>query len=46
MEPRDDINSIRNFMIKVTNHPFFDNFIMGCILLNTIILATQYYLMP
>jgi hypothetical protein len=33
-------------MIRLTNHPCFDHFIMSCIILNTIILATQYYQMP
>jgi len=37
------VNCLRNFCIKVTNNPAFDNFIMVCIMLNTCALAVVWY---
>jgi hypothetical protein len=43
MEQSEDISALRNALIALTNHPFFDNFIMAVILLNSLILGVQYY---
>jgi hypothetical protein len=40
-----EISAFRNCIIKIISHASFDIFIMGCILLNTLLLAVQYYQM-
>jgi len=40
------VSCFRNWMIRLTNYPAFDAFIMICILLNTLVLAIQWYDMP
>ena len=39
-------NACRDFLIRVVVHPFFDKFIMACIILNTVVLAVKWYMMP
>ena len=36
---------VRDFFIKVTQHAIFENFIMACIVLNTIVLMIKWYAM-
>lgn len=42
-EDQKGVNCCRNLCIKITNSPCFDQFIMVCILLNTITLGLTYY---
>lgn len=39
-------NFLRNIFIRIVANPFFDYFIMTCIIVNTAILATKFYNQP
>ena len=45
IENQPQVSWLRNFCIKVTNNPAFDNVIVVCILLNTVALAIVWYQM-
>jgi len=42
-EEQHNVSCFRNWCIKITNNAKFDTFIMGCIILNTIVMGTEWY---
>jgi hypothetical protein len=40
---RTDISKFRNVFIKISQHITFEYFIIVCIVLNTVVLATHWY---
>ena len=39
-------DELRDFCLDIVTHDFFDKFILGCIVLNAIVLASNWYMMP
>jgi voltage-dependent calcium channel L type alpha-1D len=46
IEDEPEVSAFRNSLIKLSNSPGFDYFIMACIVGNTIVLATHFHNMP